>query len=156
MTMQFENLSDMPTVIKNDFMDMFCGKLLGHGIGRQVYEHALDSTKVIKIATTRSSFQNVREWLTWQDVQDSPGKKWLAPCHHISDNGLVLIMEKTHPLRKPPTELPLWLSDFKKENYGLLGNQVVCHDYGTNLLLNHGSWNRKLRKIKPGAFSGFD
>ena len=37
--MHFEHLVDMPPIIKNDLIKMTCGKLIGSGVYRQVYEY---------------------------------------------------------------------------------------------------------------------
>lgn len=138
-------------MVKSDLIHLFCGECLGSGIGRDTFVFGIDDTKVIKIEERAGSFQNVIEWETWESVQGTPGAKWLAPCRFISDSGSVLIMERTTPLgvltaAKLPKRLPDWLTDHKFANYGLLKDRFVCHDYGTNLLLNHGAFDRKMRE----------
>jgi len=139
---------DLPSIVTLDFVSSFCGKLLGCGIGRQVYEFALDHEKVIKIETSAQSFQNTIEWETWRNLKDTPSAKWLAPCHWISSSGIVLVMQKTRPFcpGEEPEQMPAWLSDFKRENYGIIDGKPVCHDYGTNLLLNHGAFTKRMQK----------
>lgn len=34
--------------------------------------------------------------------------------------------------------MPVFLTDFKPENFGLLNGRVVCHDYGNHLLHERG------------------
>jgi hypothetical protein len=53
-------------------------------------------------------------------------------------------MPQTTPIRQEelPTDLPPWMTDVKKENFGWLNGKIVLHDYG---LLNLEDWivNRK-------------
>lgn len=142
----FLNEHGVPTVA--DFGHLFCGEKLGGGIGRQVFVLAIDPTRVVKIETASASFQNIIEWETWKELKETPHAKWLAPCWHISPCGIVLIMDRTTPMRPgdEPKQMPEWLSDFKRSNYGALGGRVVCHDYGLNLLLNHGAFAGKMKR----------
>ena len=142
--MHFEYLVDMPVIIKNDFIKMFCGKLIGSGIHRQVYEHKYDDTLVIKIEYADTKvFANIREWTTWCEVQyDTNIGKYFAPCFDISENGLVLLQKKTTPMKKYPKEIPVFFTDTKVQNYGMYNGQFVCHDYAGNLSLQKGSTKR--------------
>lgn len=92
-------------------------------------------------------FQNVVEWETWQRVKDTPASRWFAECRWISGNGSVLVMERTRPAadRDYPEKMPAYLSDFKRRNYGMIGKFLVCHDYGTNMLFEHGMTKREVR-----------
>ena len=141
---------DLPRYIMNEFAYLILGeKRIGYGMSRDVYHCQINEDWVIKIETQAGGyFQNALEWRTWSQLQDTPAAKWLAPCYHISDSGNILIQQRTIPLRKEeaPKTLPEWLSDTKLTNYGLYKGRVVCHDYGTNLLLNHGSFSKKMRK----------
>lgn len=143
-------LNDWGVSTVRDFGLLFCGDRLGYGMSRSVYELAIDPTKVVKIEGERGFFQNVIEWETWQSLGTTPHGKWLAPCRWISPCGIVLVMDKTAPLsrRRAPPKLPEWLTDTKLTNYGLIGRRVVCHDYGTNMLLNHGAFGSKQRKVR--------
>lgn len=144
----FIPFQEWPTSVSNDFIHHFLGKYLGHGISRQVYEHPHDRTLVIKIEMAARSFQNIKEWETWDALRMTKHAKWLAPCVSISVCGIVLIQKRTRPMAESevPKSLPEWLSDHKRVNYGVLDGHVVCHDYGSNLLLNHGAFNSKMRR----------
>lgn len=141
----------------NDFIlregfNIFCGREIGFGIGRKVHLHRTDPTLVIKVEEHSRSFQNVVEYETWQALMHTPFAKWLAPVIEISASGTVLIMKRTTPCpdKKLPTRMPAWLSDYKSENYGMLDGKFVCHDYGTNLLLNHGAFRNKMKAVDWG------
>lgn len=112
------------------------GEELGSGVGRSVYalRHSLDGHEcVVKVETAAQSFQNISEWLVWQDFRDTPQiAKWLAPCVSISPDGTVLIQRRCEPIPEArlPKKLPSFLTDLKKSNWGLLKNRPVCLDYG--------------------------
>lgn len=140
-------------------LDLLCGRLLGQGIGRAVYELRFDPTRVIKIESAGGSFQNVTEWQTWQNLAHTDYAKFLAPCDDISSSGIALIQKRVRPLPSKADEqaagvrsllarcrVPDFLTDFKRENYGILDGRIVCCDYGSNLLLNHGAFACKLGK----------
>ena len=113
---------------------------LGSGMSRVVYVLPFDETKVIKVENSAGMFQNVKEWEFWLTQKwNTKVSKWLAPCRHISDCGTFLIMDRTEALPKArvPVKLPRFLTDKKKENFGLLNNKVVCHDYGSVILDAH-------------------
>lgn len=146
--MSDNNLEGLPESALNEFINFMTGKRLGFGMSRITYELAHDDTKVVKIERQAGHFQNVVEWETWQALRDTKHAKWLAPCHYISACGIFLVMERTAPIRKgeEPKLLPSWLRDHKLENYGMIGKQIVCHDYGTNLLLNNGAFSARMKK----------
>ena len=123
---------------------------LGDGMTRVVYAMPAIPNVVVKFELGGGEhFQNVEEWETWQHVKmvDSIAK-WLAPCDYISSDGRVLLQRKTVPPKdnQYPTHLPVWLTDTKRENFGMLGKHFVCHDYGTNLLRENGM-TKRVRKI---------
>lgn len=139
-----------PKSIQVDLAHLICGEPLGFGIARQVFVLGTDPTKVVKVEIAAGSFQNVIEWQTWNDLRETQYAKYLAPCHHISPCGIVLIQSRVGPLtaRHERQPLPSFLTDFKRSNYGVLDRRVVCCDYGTNLLLNHGAFASRMRKPK--------
>lgn len=141
------SLHDLSKHALTDLGYLFVGDVIGSGMSRTVYEFNIDPTKVVKIETARQRFQNVMEWELWNECRECPAlAKYLAPCRYISDCGIVLIMDKTQPLRATeiPKSLPAFLTDHKVENFGLLDGKVVCHDYGfviKNLSERLKKWN---------------
>lgn len=112
---------------------LLLGDCVGEGSSRTVMDLTLDPSVVVKIEQRSDTFQNVSEWRIWSDFKYAKDvSKWLAPCYGISHNGNFLLMAKTEPLPKNriPKKLPRFLTDLKPENFGLLNNKVVCHDYG--------------------------
>lgn len=132
----------MTTTMSRELMDTFCGKKLGSGIGREVYENRMDPETVIKFEVGSFSFQNAMEWAVWNDLSyHKPSAKWLAPCVSISPCGLILIQKRTYPIppKLLPTQIPSWATDEKPENWGLLDGKPVMHDYGYNMLISKGA-----------------
>lgn len=137
-----------------DLVAIMMGKKLGSGCYRAVYEcNAYPTSKyVIKIEPGSSSC-NVVEAAVWNEVKWFTGemewvKKWFAPVEWISPNGKILCMHKTiqKPNKKKPDKVPTFLSDIKEENFGWIGNNYVCHDYGQ--LWNLTKYNKGFKKAK--------
>lgn len=138
----------LPPSVQSEMEDLFLGKKIGEGIGRKVYEYALNPEWVVKITESSRDFQNVMEWETWRYAVGRRAEKWLAPCHHISFSGSVLIQSRTTPLKKLPARLPDFFTDLKAENFGMLDGRVVAHDYGFSRLLPDGLVTRKMQTVK--------
>ncbi len=135
--------------ISKDLMTLVVGEKIGYGMARHVYEYLPDPSLVIKFEIGSKSFQNVIEWETWQRVQwVKKIHEWFAPCVKISDCGTILLQKKTHgkDRSKYPDRIPAYLTDTKFSNYGFIGNHLVCHDYGTNTMLENGMTQR-MRKV---------
>jgi len=128
-----KEVSEFSDTTKMDFIFMMLGARLGGGMSRAVFEFAYNPKLVVKIEDRARHFQNVLEHEIWGALKDSDAAKWLAPVRGISRCGTALLMERTEPLqgRQLPLRMPVWLTDYKIENYGLLKGRVVCHDYGT-------------------------
>lgn len=139
-----------PRHVLDDALALILGDPLAEGMDRVVFEHRQDPSLVVKIETRDGDlFQNVIEWVTWNDLRETRFAKYLAPCHAISPNGRALVMTRVEPLEEGrQVRLPSFLTDLKVCNYGLLEGRVVACDYGANLLLNHGAFGSKLRRVK--------
>lgn len=135
-----------PAVLRDAFYLMVDHKI-GSGMSREVYSSSVFPDSVVKVEAAAGFFQNVIEWETWQRVKDTPFAKWFAPCEYISPNGAVLVMKKTIPARADeyPDRMPPFLTDLKRANYGIYNGKLVCHDYGTNLLMESGM-TKRMRK----------
>lgn len=123
-----------PTTVSRDFFYLFAGKLLGSGIGRNVYEFAPDPKRwVIKVENATKSFQNIHEWEFWTCNEYAKDiAKWLAPCEMISPCGIVLLQRRADPIteKRMPKMIPTWATDDKCENWGLIDGKPVMVDYG--------------------------
>lgn len=131
----------------SDLTDLFIGGQLGSGCSRSVFDFNLNPNWVVKIDRS-GQFHNVSEWDIWHSVKDyKEYSKFLAPCHHLSQCGRVLIQSKTYLITQEqlPTELPDFIADIKIDNWGIIGNQAVCHDYA-----NHSFFNVDRIKLMKG------
>ena len=135
--------------VEADFVNMFCGEQLGSGVSRDTFRARLDPTCVIKIEK-ENCFQNVIEHETWDRIKYTELAKWFAPVVAISPCGRVLMQKYAKDLIVPPERLPAFFTDFSRENYGLIGKQVVARDYGFHLMLEKGMTNR-MRKVRYWA-----
>lgn len=136
--------------------NLLCGERIGYGMSRMVFECTLLPDCVVKVETDAQRFQNIVEWETWKTVQHTPAARWFAQCKWISPSGVVLIQERTRP--PAPQEfldkIPVWFTDTKRTNWGMAstnksGKQfLVCHDYGTSLMLQEGTVTKRLKKAE--------
>lgn len=132
-------------VLSTEFFDLMCGNVIGEGISRIVYEHALDDKLVVKFEVAKGRFQNVAEWQAWENLSEvKPLARWLAPCVAISPCGMVMLQRRVAPLRKDqaPKVVPAFLTDTKYANWGMFEGRPVCCDYGRNRLQSVGATGR--------------
>lgn len=129
--------------------NLLCDECIGRGMSRIVYTSRLLPDCVIKVETGAGMFQNVIEWETWQRVVNTPASRWFAECKWIGAAGRILIMERTRPPTPSefPDKVPVYLTDLKRTNYGMSTGKadsqwLVCHDYGTHRLFEHGMTKR--------------
>jgi hypothetical protein len=135
-----------------DAFNLLCDRQVGNGMSRKVFTSVLLPECVIKVEDDAHRFQNVVEWETWNRIKYTPASRWFAECKWISPNGIVLIMERTLPPRAEdfPKRMPVFLSDFKRTNYGMAKSKgkkqwLVCHDYGTHLLWQEGCHTKRTK-----------
>ncbi len=138
-------MSDNTTVHREAFR-LLADREIGRGIARIVYCSAILPDCVVKVEENAGSFQNVAEWQVWEAVKGTEFAKWFAPCLHISSCGAVLIQARTKPALAFPDKLPVFLTDTKRANYGMLGKSFVCHDYGTHVMHTFGM-SKRVRKV---------
>lgn len=128
-----DKIHELPTTAR-DITGLFFGEVIGSGMSRTVYQHLQDPSLVLKVELSGTRFQNVLEWEIWNTVKDTKMAKWFAPCIDISANGIVLIQKKVAPIPEDqyPKKLPSIFGDTKYQNFGKIGKQFVCFDYGTS------------------------
>lgn len=129
--------------VHRDAFNLLCDDRIGYGMSRSVFTSRLLPDSVVKVEERAGRFQNVVEWETWLRVQETEVEKWFAPCRWISPNGSVLVMARTTPALEYPDKMPVFLCDFKRTNYGMYDGRLVCHDYGTSQIFEHGMSKRK-------------
>ena len=132
-----------------DTFNLLCGDRLGVGIHRSVFECRLRPELVVKVEDENSPwryFANAREMQFWCDNQHfEPVYRWLAPCEYMSPDGRVLLQKRADPIPityELPEKMPSFLTDFKRENFGLIDGKLVCLDYATTI----PHINRRLKK----------
>lgn len=138
--------------VANDLVVSLCGKYIGSGISRSVFEYNLDPRYVIKVEPLSTNNNNMVEQMMWNEIHGLCGnlewvKKWFAPVLWCSPNGRLLVMRKTEekPGKKRPEMIPEFLWDVKSDNFGWIGNQFVCHDYGQFYNFRH--YSKKMKKV---------
>lgn len=143
-----ESLMLTDEIVSNDAIQLMCGKLLGKGGSRWVYENRFDKSTVIKLQYGNGlPMQNILEWQVWLNLQHEEAGKWLAPCFMLSNRGHVLVQAKTELISFElyPLKIPCFLTDTKYENFGKYQDRFVCHDFGSTLLMTTGS-RMKMKK----------
>jgi hypothetical protein len=132
----------MNEAVHLDAFNLLCGRIIGYGMTRQVFECNVDKKYVVKVEVgePRTHFQNIMEWMVWRRVSGTNMEKWFAPVHEMSPDGRVLLMHRTMlaGLSDMPKKMPAFFSDFKMANYGMYKGHLVCHDYGSHLLMERG------------------
>jgi len=120
-----------------DTFNLLCGKQLGEGIHRKVFECKLRPELVVKVESSeRRYFANVLEQRFWNDNQEyKPIAKWLAPCEYLSPDGRLLLQRRAEPARvkELPDKMPSFLTDLKVSNFGWLDGRLVCLDYAMTI-----------------------
>lgn len=112
---------------------LLCGKLLGVGSSRRVYVNNFDENSVVKVDNGRDMpIQNILEFQTWEMLRGTDMGAWLAPCLKMSYGGRVLVQSRTTPagVSEYPDKIPAVFVDTKRQNFGMLNGEFVCHDYG--------------------------
>jgi hypothetical protein len=143
-----DRLIGLPTTQLEDLAFLICGKAIGSGMSRNVFEYRLSDKWVAKLEHN-STFQNQVEWEIWNEVKDHKAlSRWFAPCIQISGYGQWLIQARTFPIEKRslPSKVPHIFTDLKIGNWGWLDGRPVCHDYGTMLCRLFGKHAERLRK----------
>lgn len=125
------------------YLDMFnfaCGQLLGEGVSRKTFVCRFNDSFVLKVETPQvwRGFDNVREWEFWRDNQGNKAiTKWLCPCQTLSPDGRILMQHRAQPLPSDyvmPEKIPEFLTDLKRENFGLYRGKLVCVDYALTII----------------------
>ena len=141
---------DLERLTLQDLADTLLGDKIASGSERHVYPCHNSLFKVpcvAKICTGSQVHQNIIENEIWSRIQYTDHAKWFAPVLAIGNQGRVLIMQRT-TLKLPecyPKKIPNFFTDMKYNNYGWIGKQFVCHDYGLTLLMEKGM-SKRMRK----------
>jgi hypothetical protein len=122
-----------------DAFNMLCGKEIGSGIHRTVFECKIRPDLVVKVENEcYREFANVREMKFWCDNQYfEKAARWLAPCEFLSPDGRILLQKRAEPLgekEKLPPMVPSFLGDLKRDNFGRIDGKLVCVDYAITIM----------------------
>lgn len=118
-----------------DAFNLLCGDKIGSVIHREVFRCKLRPDLVVKVEIDEAyrSFANVREQKFWDDwCFVEKVTRWLAPCEYLSPDGRILLQRRTSPVPDDyalPDKVPGFLTDLKRENFGILDGKLVCVDY---------------------------
>jgi hypothetical protein len=145
--------------VSMEFFELMVGEHIGTGAFRSVFHLAPNPNLVIKFEQGADTFHNVQEWEIWKRVKkDKELSKWFAPCQSISFGGSVLIQRYARDCldTELPTLIPTLFTDNAPRNWGKIGNQAVCRDYGLHTMyerglskaLRHVEWSLKGTKVK--------
>jgi hypothetical protein len=122
-----------------DAFNLLCGEKIGGGIHRTVFACRLRPELVVKVETSGDwrYFANVHEMKFWSDHEHfEKVARWLAPCEYLSPDGRLLLQRRIEPLRATdelPVKLPSFLTDVKRDNFGMLDGRIVCADYAMTI-----------------------
>lgn len=132
----------------SDLFNLICGKEVGRGQYRTVFEHHFDKKLVVK-HDSGENWSNVNEFQLWCEFRDTPLGKWLAPVEWLSPRGLWLIQARTTPIAigKFPKKVPALFADLKPSNWGIYKGRPVCHDYGNHAIYTVG--RQSASQLKP-------
>lgn len=128
----------MNTATFEDAFNLLCGDKLGNGAHRTVYTCKIRHDLVVKVESDDFRyFANVMEMKFWSDHEHyEKVSRWLAPCTHLSPDGRILLQRRVDPLpsdHQMPPKVPSFLTDLKRENFGILDGQLVCIDYAMTI-----------------------
>lgn len=117
--------------------NVLCGDLIGEGSTRKVFTCKIRDDLVVKVEDGDwRQFANIIEMKFWCDhMHHKQTAVWLAPCEYMSPDGRVMLQKRATPLRdnELPSKLPAFLTDLKRENFGMLDGKIVCIDYALTI-----------------------
>lgn len=148
------NIFDESESLRNCALDLLIGEMLGQGSTRRVYEVKHNPALALKLEYASRAFCNVAEYELWNEVKNKPRlAKFFAPVVAIDIWAGALLMHRTMPItyeefKAEIKSLPDFMTDNHWANFGRLGGQIVCHDYGYNNVLLDALDNPKMKRVK--------
>lgn len=126
-------------IIGTEFFNFVCGDLLGSGISRYVFEYKLDKKYIVKVEYSNYN-ANSAEHLIWGQIEYvQKVSKWFAPIKHLTCCGRVMLQRKCQTeiaYDEYPKQVPVFFTDLKYQNWGMMDGRMVCFDYAGTLLLD--------------------
>lgn len=121
-----------------DAFNLLCGRLIGRGISRKVFECRLRPEFVVKVEIIENdearNFANVIEDKFYSDNEHyKPVAKWLAPIEFLSPDGRLMLQRRVQPINPDqikdlPRLIPSFLTDVKTDNFGWFEGRLVSVD----------------------------
>ena len=143
------NYFEREDLIHLEAFNMLCGKQIGIGAHRTVFENAFDSNLVVKIANSQNGIRaNYAEYELWQEIQSTKYNRYFVRMREMSGYGSILIADYVPDLPVGKYKIPSFFTDLKRENFGLVGTQVVCRDYALNRIVEHIGKKIKLVEVE--------
>jgi hypothetical protein len=142
----------------DDLFKEICGRYLGEGSNRIVYEHNSDPLRIVKVGKMRPHISNLTEWIIWLQVSNQPKlNQVFGECFALSASGRFLIMEKLvdlSPAQRASAQTPVWATDPKPSALGATQAGVIkVRDYG-HVSLGPTLANPPLQSFKPDPDMG--
>lgn len=121
-----------------DAFNLLCGKKIGSGIHRDVFDCRIRDDLVVKVETEidHRYFANVFEEKFYSDHEHyKKVSDWLAPVEFLSPDGRLLLQKRCDPIKDEeiPDMLPAWMTDIKAENFGRYEGRIVLVDYAMTI-----------------------
>lgn len=133
----------------DEIAEFHVGEFIGGGVDRKVFVWKPDPKFVIKITFGEYDFQNIAEWVLWNEAK--PGlRKYLAPLHSINRSGSILIAGRCErcPAHLIPAKMPAVLADLHQDNIGLYEGRPVAMDYGRNVAVAMSANAKVMQPLK--------
>lgn len=134
---------------KKSLMEMAASEYLSCGTFRNVFATELNPSIVLKMSKEDiGPASNLMEYTIWHEFMVmAVGKKWLAPCYEVYDDGKILTQKRLEIFtskndKRLPKKIPKWMVDTKVSNWGIDPDdgKPKCCDYGNLHLLKDDPW----------------
>lgn len=147
--MNKKQLKEIASMNDTQLYRLLCGKMIGHGCSREVYECKIDSNYVVKRQYVNPPSENIIEFEIWESYKYAGWhSQWLAECLFISKTGRILIQQKVEfkPKKKDyPKQVPYFFTDLTIYNFGFVNGQLKCCDYAASLSRMTGIMTHEMR-----------
>lgn len=130
--------------VTSDLFNFIAGRFIGEGTSRRVYQFRFDLDYVLKYEAPGGSFQNIHEHDIWRQVEGTEHEKWFAPCRYLSPCGMFLVQKHCRAARPDeyPENVPNYLTDLGRDNFGIYKGNFVARDYGYTRVMTRGLTKR--------------
>lgn len=102
------------------------GEYISKGQYREVFYFSESRNYVVKRNIRKGRSYNAKEYKSFLYLVEKGWSHWVAPCYLIDD---YLVMAYCSRPKKWPKEIPSFLRDAHKNNFGIYQGRFVCIDY---------------------------